>query len=64
MRYPFQSISRPISHRNERSFRVYNAEILYRSEVLLHFLARLGACNLILHIHVVINWQLSIQGIR
>ena len=29
-----------------------------------HFLASLEACNLILHIHVVINWQLSKQGIR
>ena len=28
-----------------------------------HFLARLGACNLILHIHVVVNRQLSRQGI-
>ena len=66
MRYPFQSTGRPISHRNEWSFRVYNtvAKIGYRSEVLPHFLARLRACNLILHIHVVINWQLSIQGIR
>ena len=29
-----------------------------------HFLACLGACNLIFHIHVVVNWQLSKQGIR
>ena len=27
------------------------------------FWASVGACNLILHIHVVINWQLSKQGI-
>ena len=29
-----------------------------------HFLASLGACNLILKIHVVVNWQLSKQSIR
>ena len=29
-----------------------------------HFLASLGACNLILYIHVAINWQLSKQCIR
>ena len=29
-----------------------------------HFLAGEGACNLMLHIHVVVNWQLSKQGIR
>ena len=32
--------------------------------LLSHFLASLGACNQILHINVVINWQLSEQGIR
>ena len=31
---------------------------------MLHFLASEGACNLILHIHVVVNWQLLKQGIR
>ena len=30
----------------------------------LHFLATVRACNLILHIHVVVNWQLSKQGVR
>ena len=30
---------------------------------MLHFPASLGACNLILHIHVVVSWQLSKQGI-
>ena len=29
-----------------------------------HFLASMGTRNLILHIHVVVNWQLSKQGIR
>ena len=29
-----------------------------------NFLASVGACVLILHIHVVVNWQLSKQGIR
>ena len=29
-----------------------------------HFLASLGACKLILNIHVLINWQLSKQCIR
>ena len=28
-----------------------------------HFLASVGACNLILHIHVLVNWHLSKQGI-
>ena len=28
-----------------------------------HFLASLGVCNVILHIHVMINWQLSKQSI-
>ena len=28
-----------------------------------HFLASVGACNLIVHIHIVVNWQLSKQGI-
>ena len=27
-----------------------------------HFLASVGACNMILHINVVVNWQLSKQG--
>jgi len=27
-----------------------------------HFLACVGACNLIVHIHVVFNWQLSKLG--
>ena len=38
MRYPFQSTCKPISHRNEWSFRVYMInycyEISYRSEIL------------------------------
>ena len=29
-----------------------------------HFLATVRAWNLILHIHVVVNWQLSKQGVR
>ena len=29
-----------------------------------HFLATVRAWNLILHIHVVVNWQLSNQGVR
>ena len=29
-----------------------------------HFLASVGACNLIFHIHVVVNWQLSKMDIR
>ena len=29
-----------------------------------HFLASVEACNLILHIHIVVNWQLSKQLIR
>ena len=31
---------------------------------MLHFLASLGAFNLILHIHVVVSWQLSKQSTR
>ena len=31
---------------------------------MLHFLASVGACNLILHIYVVVNWQLSKEGFR
>ena len=34
-----------------------------QSEIL-HFLASVEACNLILHIHIVVNWQLSKQLIR
>ena len=29
-----------------------------------HFLASMGACNLTLHFYVVINWQMSKQGIH
>ena len=31
---------------------------------ILHSLASVGACNLILHIHIVVNWQLSKQSIH
>ena len=31
---------------------------------MLHSLASVGACNLILHIHIVVNWQLSKQSIH
>ena len=31
---------------------------------MLHFLASVGACNLIMHIYVVVNWQLSKQSLR